>query len=224
LNYWTNKEERIDINTSLRSFQGLNAEAQSHLTTNFLLQIDKEARDTRQGIFRRMRTVMLLLLVGLLVLVLLAVTVGPFIYLFTSRTDSPFLKIALPLLSALGGIIFKQGIAPWLLSYAAGEHYLETAAKSVAETLKAQNAPAVPYIIFGHNHDPDIVKVISERPLTWYVNTGSWLYSQGVVEDWLQQTKYHSFLKIIPDKIGTAPELRFWNATTKSAERIRMRH
>jgi hypothetical protein len=65
--------------------------------------------------------------------------------------------------------------------------------------------------------------VVSKYPLIWYVNTGSWLYSQGVIEEWLQQTKYHSFLKIIPGKIGVSPELRFWNATTKSAERIRLR-
>jgi hypothetical protein len=120
-------------------------------------------------------------------------------------------------------LVFKQFIAPKALGVASGENYLENAADRVKDILQQHNKPQPPFFIFGHNHEPDIVKVVSKYPLIWYVNTGSWLYSQGVIEEWLQQTKYHSFLKIIPGKIGAFPELRFWNATTKSGERIRLR-
>jgi hypothetical protein len=188
-----------------------------------LEEIDEAAREIRQGIFSQFRTLALLLLVGLFVLLFLVIILGPLIYLLISNVTSSLLRIGLPLFSAAGGFLFKQFVAPKLLGIASGEHYLEKAAERIDLILQHHGQPRPPFIIFGHNHDPDIVKVVSERPLTWYVNTGSWLYSQGVVEEWLQQTKYHSFLKIIPGKMGASPELRFWNSNTGKPEQIRLR-
>jgi UDP-2,3-diacylglucosamine pyrophosphatase LpxH len=207
------------------SVQSLNSEAQEILTQELLEEIDEAAREIRQGIFRRFylfRTLALLFLVGLLVLLFLGIISVPLIILLIEDVTSSLLKISLPLVSLILGFIFKQFIAPKLLRVASGEHYLEKAAERVAEILEKQKVDPVRYIIFGHNHDPDIVKVVSED--TWYVNTGSWLYSQGIVEEWLQQTKYHSFLKIVRGKkVGASPELRFWNSNTGKPEQIRLR-
>ncbi len=205
------------------SVQSLNREAQAILTREVLEEIDQAAREIRQGIFSQFRTLALLLLVGLFVLLFLVIILGPLIYLLISNVTSSLLRIGLPLFSAVGGFLFKQFVAPKLLGIASGEHYLEKAAERIDLILQRHSQPRPPFIIFGHNHDPDMVKVVSERPLTWYVNTGSWLYSQGVIEEWLQQTKYHSFLKIIPGKIGASPELRFWNSNTGKPEQIRLR-
>lgn len=222
-NFYKNQQERISFDSSVRSVDTLNPEAQSYLNETVLKEIDKAARDIRQGIFRRLRTLALLILVGILVLLFLVVVLGPLVYLMIATATTSLSRIGLPLLSAAGGFIFKQFVAPKLLGIASGEHYLEEAAERIDEILQRHGQPRPPFIIFGHNHEPDIVKVVSEYPLTWYVNTGSWLYSQGVVEDWLQQTKYHSFLKIVPGKVKASPELRFWNSNTGKPEHIRLR-
>ena len=196
------------------------------MTNDFLLDVNTAARDIREGTIKRGKTLLLLLLVPILVLIPLAFIFGPAIYILITGTDLLPVKLLLSLAATVLGILFKQWAAPALLRKAAGEGYLEEAAEAVKHTLKAHNLPSVKYIIFGHNHRPDIIQVgAKEDPVSWYVNTGSWLYSQDVVEDWLQQTKYHSFLKILPGNQtpSPSPELRFWNATTKSVEYIRLR-
>jgi hypothetical protein len=221
--FLSRSQSQKQLEALANSVQSLNQEAQGILTREVLEKIDEAAREIRQGIFSRFRTLLLLLLVGFLVLLFLVIIFGPLVYLLIVDVTSSLLQIGLPLLSAVGGLVFKQFIAPKALGVASGENYLENAADRVKDILQQHNKPQPPFFIFGHNHEPDIVKVVSKYPLIWYVNTGSWLYSQGVIEEWLQQTKYHSFLKIIPGKIGAFPELRFWNATTKSGERIRLR-
>jgi UDP-2,3-diacylglucosamine pyrophosphatase LpxH len=214
------RNKPIALEHSLAKSKRLNPEAD--LQDDFLLAVDTAARHIRRGKIKRGRTLLLLLLVPVLILIPVAFIFGPAIYLLTTSTDSFVVKLALSVVSTIFGILFKQVLAPLVLREVAGEDYLIEAAEQVKETLADHNLPSVDYIIFGHNHHPDIIRVGAKKD-SWYVNTGSWLYSQGIVQDWLQQTNYHSFLKIVRDGTTVSPELRFWNAMTKSVEYIRLR-
>jgi UDP-2,3-diacylglucosamine pyrophosphatase LpxH len=217
-----NTAGRVMFGDSLAKFKGLNPEA--NLTNDFLREVDTAAREIRDGFSHRFRTLLLLLFVAFLVLIQVLIILAPFLILLRSEASTLSRNVPLSFVLAILGVAFKQWIAPKLLRIAAGEQYLEEATKRVYKIIKAHAPRPVHYMIFGHNHEPDIIRVISEDSSVWYVNTGSWLYSQAVVEEWLQQTKYHSFLKIIPENKDAAPELRFWNATTKSVEPIRLRY
>lgn len=216
---------RPTASQTLATLDDLPLNPEAHLSHDFLQAVDAAASDIREGITHRFRTILLLLFVALLVFFQLIAVLLPFlIFLREEARSLPQYSVPISVFIAILSLVFKQWLAPALLRIAAGEDYLEKAAERLVHLLQEYKQPPVRYIIFGHNHEPDVVKVVSEFPLVWYVNTGSWLYSQGVVEDWLQQTKYHSFLKIIPGQTKGAPELRFWNATSKSPEPIRLRY
>ncbi|MEM7115682.1 MAG: hypothetical protein AAF614_24790 [Chloroflexota bacterium] len=179
--------------------------------------IDAKAREIRKSLFDRLQTAVILILVG----VLMGLIFIPTIYgLYTFAGDSSDLG---SLLRSIGvsilGLLFNQTIAPRLLSYISGHNALEMAASDINNILQQHNK-AVPYIIFGHNHEPDIIE--SEEAY-WYINTGSWLYSQGTEEGWLQQKKYYSFLKIIRGPQTSYPELLRWDPELGRPTDLRLR-
>lgn len=182
-------------------------------------QIDEAAREIRRSMFKRLQTAVVLLLVALLI----GLTLFPplyQIYIFAETpTQTNFIRsVVVSLLS----LIFNQTVAPWLLRYITGDNYLEDAARQINNILDEQGQ-AVPYIVFGHDHNPNLVYNAEENKPYWYINTGSWLYHQGTEEGWLQQKKYYSFLKIVRGQRTSHPQLLRWDPEIGKPIDLRLR-
>jgi hypothetical protein len=71
------------------------------------------------------------------------------------------------------------------------------------------------YIVFGHTHEPDLVKLKEDVK---YFNTGTWTRIFSHEERWLREEKELSFLQILPDKSKTKARLLKWEGSASEAK------
>ncbi|NIM94234.1 MAG: hypothetical protein GTO18_11055 [Anaerolineales bacterium] len=139
----------------------------------------------------------------------------------------PFLDNYLIRVVILGaiGLVLKALLTPVLSSLTRMDDYLLKAAWKLKDILERPTSSGetaeVPYLVFGHTHDPNMVRLGKDGP--WYVNTGNWLNTIDEVESWSRLERDFTFLQIAkPDK-NKLPGLFRWNPNTYNPEQIRIR-
>ena len=93
------------------------------------------------------------------------------------------------------------------------EDYLRRAAQDVARIL-SKHGLAVPYLVFGHTHNAEVIKLPRQPELPydqWYVNTGTWVQVLSEEERLIRDRKQFSFVEIVPGEEPGRPTLWQWN-------------
>lgn len=210
----------------------LNDGAQGPLTPDRLSEIINLAKNQRTHFWAMLRKWALLLLPLFLLLAtaiaLLFIFVVPALDIWGllkgtfSYLDNYLIRVVV--MGAIG-LTVKALVTPVLRSLTKMDDYLLEAAWKLKDILErptsSDETAEVPYLVFGHTHDPNMVRLGEDGP--WYINTGSWLNTINEVESWSRLDRDFIFFQIItPDK-NILPGLFRWNPNTYHPERIRIR-
>jgi len=149
-----------------------------------------------------------------------ALLVGVVLLLFQPLVDFlrleldriPWLVTAARLVGSVLLFVVRRLVERKLRSAAEGG-YLPPLAERIAVIL-AQHKLSVPYLIFGHTHGADIVRLPRQPELPydqWYVNTGTWTQVLSEEEQLIRDRKQFTFFEIVPGDERSEPILRQWN-------------
>lgn len=126
-------------------------------------------------------------------------------------TRMPWLKTAAQLAGSVLLFVVRRLIERKVESEA--EDYLLRAAGDVAPIL-TRHGLAVPYLIFGHTHNAEVVRLPRQPELPydqWYVNTGTWVQVLSEEEQLIRDRKQFTFVEIVPGEEPGRPTLWQWN-------------
>ncbi|GEM_PF-1731168 len=127
-------------------------------------------------------------------------------------TRMPWLMVVTYLAGSLALFIVRRLVEHKIESEAEG-NYLRCMAGRIAVIL-SRHGLAVPYLVFGHTHNADVVKLPRWPELSfdqWYVNTGTWTQVLSEEERLIRDRKQFTFFEIVPGEEQGRPRLWHWN-------------
>jgi hypothetical protein len=127
-------------------------------------------------------------------------------------TRMPWLMVVAYLVGSLVLFIVRRLVEHKIESGAEG-NYLLCMAVRIAVIL-SRHGLAVPYLVFGHTHNADVVKLPRRPELSfdqWYVNTGTWTQVLSEEERLIRDRKQFTFFEIVPGEEQSRPRLWHWN-------------
>jgi len=149
-----------------------------------------------------------------------ALLVGMFLLLFKPLVDfirlgltrMPWLVTMAQLVGSALLFVVRRVVQRKLAGEAEGAYLLHMAER-IAPIL-TRHGLAVPYLVFGHTHCADVVKLPRQPELPydqWYVNTGTWTQVLSEEEQLIRDRKQFTFLEIVPGEERERPTLWHWN-------------
>jgi len=149
-----------------------------------------------------------------------ALLAGVFLLLFKPLLDfirlgltrMPWLTTAAQLLGSVLLFLLRRLVERKLVSTAEGD-YLLPQVRRIALIL-TRHGLSVPYLVFGHTHHADLVKLPRQPELPydqWYINTGTWTEVLSEEEQLVRGPKQFTFLEIVPSEGQKEPKLWHWN-------------
>jgi UDP-2,3-diacylglucosamine pyrophosphatase LpxH len=127
-------------------------------------------------------------------------------------TRTPWLLTGGQLAGSLALFLIRRLVARRLHSEAE-KNYLTLTAQRIAVILN-RHGQAVPYLVFGHTHDTDVVKLARQPDVPydqWYVNTGTWTQVWSEEQKLVRESKQFAFFEILRDEPPGRPTLWQWN-------------